>query len=59
MNCMDVSSQPHAPAILLRVKEPPALQYPLKRRLGGPWSLSGWSGEDRNFPCLKPNYNFS
>jgi hypothetical protein len=42
---MEVSGQFHAPAALLQEKSP---WYPLDRRLGGPQSHSGRSGEEKN-----------
>jgi len=40
-----LNGQLHSLAALSQGKNP---QYPLNRRLGGPQSLSGCSGEDRN-----------
>jgi hypothetical protein len=42
---MEVSGQLHAPAGLTAGKEP---LYPLDRRVGGPQSRSGRSGEEKN-----------
>jgi hypothetical protein len=42
---MEVNGQLHAPATLPPGKEP---RYPLDRRLGGPQSRSGRSGEEKN-----------
>jgi hypothetical protein len=40
-----VGGQLHASATLLPGNNP---SYPLDRRLGGPWSRSGWGGEEKN-----------
>jgi hypothetical protein len=51
---MEVSGQLHAPATLLPGKKP---LVPAVRRLGGPQSQSGCSGEEKNaqtLPGLKP-----
>jgi len=51
---MEDSCQLHAPAALPHGKRP---LYPLNRRLGGPRSRSGHSGEDKHFqplPGLEP-----
>jgi hypothetical protein len=46
---MEVSGQLHAPATLPPEKSP---WLPLDRRLGGPQSQSGCSGEEKNSQCL-------
>jgi hypothetical protein len=54
---MEVSDQLHNPAALPPEKEP---SYPVDRRLGGPLSRSGRSGEEKNSqlpPGIEP-YNF-
>jgi hypothetical protein len=43
---MEVSGQLHAPVALTPGK---SLRYPLDRRLGGPQTRSGQSGEDEKF----------
>jgi hypothetical protein len=51
---MEVIGQRHTPSSLLPGKEPP---YPFDRRLGGPQSRSGRSGEEKNsqpLPVLEP-----
>jgi hypothetical protein len=51
---MEVSGQLHAPAALLPGKKP---WYPLDARLGGPQSMSGRGGEEKNsqlLPGLEP-----
>jgi hypothetical protein len=42
---VEVSGQLHAPAALPLGRSP---RYPLDRRLGGPQSLSGRGGEEKN-----------
>jgi hypothetical protein len=54
---MEVSGQLHIPAALSPGKDP---WYPLDRRVGGPQSLSGRGGEEKNFqplPGLEPPYH--
>jgi hypothetical protein len=41
---MDATDQLHFLAALSKGKEPLS---PLKRRLGGAWSQSGWTGEEK------------
>jgi hypothetical protein len=51
---MEVSGQLHAPAALLKERDPGT---PLDRRMGGPQSRSGRGGEEKNsqpLPGIEP-----